>query len=83
MALFRPSREPRSGEDPFLLPKMMLFVAGAIFGVIGMATERFWIFWLAFIALGFGLVLRMLSERRADAARDEASAHEPPAADQS
>jgi hypothetical protein len=64
MGLFRPSRERRDGEDPFLMPKMMLFVAGAIFGVIGMATERNWVLWLAFITLGFGLLLRILSSRR-------------------
>lgn len=61
---FRPSREPRTGEDPFLLPKMMLFVAGAILGVIGMATERSGILWLAFAVLGVGIVLRWASRPR-------------------
>lgn len=63
MSLFRPSRQRRDGEDPFLLPKMMLFSAGAIFGVIGMATERSWVLWLAFITLGLGLLMRFLSSR--------------------
>ncbi|MEX1184428.1 MAG: hypothetical protein WEF86_14545 [Gemmatimonadota bacterium] len=78
MGVFRPPREGR-GEDPFLLPKMMLFIAGAIFGMIAMATGRFWILWLAFMALGFGLVLRIVARRRADAARRAPLEDGPPA----
>lgn len=66
LSLFRPSRKRREGPDPFLLPKMMLFMAGAIFGVIGMATERNWVIWLAFITLGLGLLLRLLGRRMHD-----------------
>lgn len=62
--MFRPSRETPTGEDPFLLPKMMLFVAGAIFGVIGMATERDWVLGIALLCLGFGMLLRMIGRRR-------------------
>lgn len=71
MSPFRPSREAPTGEDPYLLPKMMLFVAGAIFGVIGMVTERDWILGIALLCLGFGMLLRMLARRRDEARREE------------
>jgi hypothetical protein len=64
VGLFRPSRERRAGEDPYLLPKMMLFVAGAIFALIGMATEREWVLGVALLTLGFGMLLRILSRDR-------------------
>jgi hypothetical protein len=63
MGLFRPSRERRDGEDPYLLQKMMLFVAGAIFGIIGMVTERTWVISIALLTLGFGMLLRILGRR--------------------
>jgi membrane protein implicated in regulation of membrane protease activity len=57
--IFRPDRRTR-GPDPVLGHKMLLFVVGAILAVIGIATERNWIVYVAIAFLLAGVVLRFL-----------------------
>jgi membrane protein implicated in regulation of membrane protease activity len=40
--------------------KMLLFVSGAVLGMIGMATDRNWIVFLAVGVLAVGLLLRFV-----------------------
>lgn len=63
MSPFRPDRR-RRGADPLLPHKMLLFVAGAVLGMIGMATDRNWIVYLAVGVLAVGLLLRFVDRGR-------------------
>lgn len=62
MSLFRPDRT-RRGTDRFLPVKMMLFVIGAALGMIGMATDRNWIIYIAVGVLVVGLLLRFANRQ--------------------
>ena len=57
MGLLGPSREKR-GPDPHLDIKIFLFLAGAALAVAGMATERQFLVWLAFLPLAGIALLR-------------------------
>ena len=57
MGLLGPSRE-RRGPDPHLDLKIFLFLAGAALAVMGMATERPLLVWLAFLPLSLVALLR-------------------------
>ena len=60
--MLRASREP-SGEDRWLLPKMILFVTGALFGIVGMMTATDWPVTVGIILLLTGVVLRFTTRR--------------------
>ena len=60
--MLRASREP-TGEDPTLLPKMILFVCGAAFGMIGMLTRTDWPVVVGILLLLVGVVLRVVTRR--------------------
>ena len=60
--MLRASREP-TGEDPSLLPKMILFLAGAAFGMFGMLTRTDWPVVVGILLLLVGVVLRFVTRR--------------------
>lgn len=68
MTPFRPDRR-RRGPDRFLAHKMLLFITGAVMGMIGIATDRNWIIYLAVGVLVVGLLLRFLA--RSETSPDE------------
>jgi hypothetical protein len=61
--IFRPDRS-RRGADPALGYKMLIFVAGAVAGIAGIALEIDWLIIVAVIVLLIGLVLRFAARRR-------------------
>ncbi len=61
MGLFRPSRERRSGR--FLEARVVLFLAGALFGMAGMALQNGLLVYLGIGFLAVGVLLRALPER--------------------
>jgi hypothetical protein len=63
MGLFRPDRN-RSGSDPALDRRMLVFVLGAVVAMIGMASGNRWIVYLAIAILAVGVVLRVAGHRR-------------------
>ena len=58
MGLFRPDRDRRDDDDPFLLWKVRLFVIGAGLGFAGMMLEMPVLLWLGIGALFVGVALR-------------------------
>lgn len=50
----------RRGPDPYIRWKVGLFLAGAVLGLVGMATERNWLVMTAIGVLGVGVALRFL-----------------------
>jgi membrane protein implicated in regulation of membrane protease activity len=67
--IFRPDRS-RRGADPALGFKMLIFVAGAVAGVTGIALEIDWLIIVALLVLLIGLVLRFAARRREDPPAD-------------
>jgi hypothetical protein len=63
MGIFRPDRD-RTGSDPALDHKMLVFVLGAVVALIGMSSGNRWIVYLAIGILVVGLVLRIAGRRR-------------------
>jgi len=63
IAMFRPSRETR-GPDPFLQWKIVIFVIGALAGLVGVATENPWLVWIGVAVLVSGVLLRAFGRRR-------------------
>lgn len=61
--MFRPSRETR-GPDPFLQWKIVIFVIGALAGLVGVATENPWLVWIGVAVLVSGVLLRAFGRRR-------------------
>ncbi|HEX7119392.1 MAG TPA: hypothetical protein VF212_11420 [Longimicrobiales bacterium] len=60
---FRPSREAR-GPDPYLRLKTVLFILGAIVGLVGIAMENDWLVGIGIAILAAGVALRALARRR-------------------
>ena len=63
MSPFRPSRA-RRGTDRFLPYKLLLFAAGAGFGMAGILSEREWLINVGIAVLLVGVLLRILASRR-------------------
>ncbi len=70
MPLFRPAREPR-GPDPYLRWKTLLFVVGAVVGLVGMLTRNGWLVGLGIAVLAAGMALRLLSRRSRSPEREK------------
>lgn len=62
MGLFRPSRDER-GPDPYLDLKIILFLAGAGFGLAGALTNFPPLFLIGIAALVAGVAVRFLPRR--------------------
>jgi 1,4-dihydroxy-2-naphthoate octaprenyltransferase len=60
--MFRPSRETR-GPDPFLQWKIVIFIIGALVGLVGVATENRWLIWIGVAVLLSGVLLRTFGRR--------------------
>ncbi|HSJ07705.1 MAG TPA: hypothetical protein VK936_13460 [Longimicrobiales bacterium] len=63
MTPFRPDRT-RRGDDHYLGHKMLLFVAGAVLAMVGMAAGQDLLVYLAMAVLAVGIILRLASHRR-------------------
>ena len=61
--MFRARREQPTGEDLWLIPKMVLFVSGALLGIGGMATGRDWPVTAGIVLLLMGFVMRFATRR--------------------
>jgi Flp pilus assembly protein TadB len=70
MTPFRPDRT-RRGEDHYLGHKTLLFVAGAVLAMVGMAAGQDVLVYLAIAVLAVGIVLRLASRRRAQRAEHD------------
>jgi nitrogen fixation-related uncharacterized protein len=64
MTPFRLDRRRQAGDDVWLGHKMMVFLVGSLFGVLGMATDRAWMIYVAIVLLAAGLLLRLWGRRR-------------------
>jgi hypothetical protein len=64
MTPFRLDRRRQAGDDDWLGHKMMVFLVGSLFGVLGMATDRAWMIYVAMVLLAAGLLLRFWGRRR-------------------
>ncbi|HEX6937855.1 MAG TPA: hypothetical protein VF158_00475 [Longimicrobiales bacterium] len=60
---FRPSREMR-GTDPYLRLKVVIFVIGAVVGLVGIALGNDWLVGAGIAVLVAGVALRALAHRR-------------------
>lgn len=76
MSPFRPDRT-RRGEDHYLGHKMLIFVAGAVLAMVGMAAGQDVLVYLAVAVLAVGLVLRLASRRRAHRADEDHDGDDP------
>lgn len=63
MSAFRPSRETR-GPDPYLQWKTVIFIIGAIAGLVGIATENSWLVAIGVAVLASGVLLRAIGRRK-------------------
>jgi Flp pilus assembly protein TadB len=70
MSPFRPDRA-RRGEDHYLGRKMLLFLAGAVLAMVGMAAGQDWLVYLAMAVLAVGIILRLASRRRMRRAEED------------
>lgn len=61
--MLRPDRTPR-GEDPMLLPKMIIFVLAAVVAISGMIMQRPWVIFSAILILAIGFLLRFIRPPR-------------------
>jgi nitrogen fixation-related uncharacterized protein len=64
MTPFRLDRRRQADDDVWLGHKMMVFLVGSLFGVLGMATDRAWMIYVAIVLLAAGLLLRLWGRRR-------------------
>ena len=71
--MFRPNRDQPAGEDKWLIPKIFFFVAGAAFGITGMATGNDWPVTVGLLLLICGWILRFATNRVNPPAADTAS----------
>jgi protein-S-isoprenylcysteine O-methyltransferase Ste14 len=79
MTPFRLDRRRQADDDVWLGHKMMVFLIGSLFGVLGMATDRAWMIYVAIVLLAAGLLLRLWGRRRSRLAQqDEEEDQEPP-----
>jgi len=63
MSAFRPSRETR-GPDPYREWKTVIFIVGALAGLVGIATENPWLVGIGVAVLASGVILRAIGRRR-------------------
>ena len=63
MGIFRPDRD-RTGEDPALDHKMLIFVLGAVLALVGMTSGNRIIVYLSIGVLFVGILLRIVHRRR-------------------
>jgi nitrogen fixation-related uncharacterized protein len=71
MTPFRLDRSRQADDDVWLGHKMMFFLIGSLFGVLGMATDRPWMIYVAIVLLAIGLLLRLWGRRRARLSQQE------------
>ena len=62
MGIFRPDRE-RTGKDPALDHKMLIFVLGAVLALVGMTSGNRIIVYLSIGVLFVGILLRIIHRR--------------------
>lgn len=54
---------PRGGPaSPHLEWRVRLFMGGGVLGLVGIATERSWLIWVALAVLGVGFALRFSAD---------------------
>lgn len=65
---------PRGGPtSPHLEWRVRLFMGGGVLGLVGIATERSWLIWVALAVLGIGFALRFSADEH-EVEADESSA---------
>jgi hypothetical protein len=77
MTPFRLDRRRQADDDVWLGYKMMVFLIGSLFGVLGMATDRAWMIYLASVLLATGLLLRIWGRRRSRLTQQDEEDEEP------
>lgn len=63
MGWFRPDRIQRAGDDPWLIPKMSLFVIGVALAMLGIGLGREWLVDVAIGILCIGILLRFIRRK--------------------
>ena len=61
--MFRPSRKPPGGNDPFVVWKVRIFALDAALALAGIAFGNSWVVWGGVAVLGVGLALRLFVPR--------------------
>ena len=57
-------RRDRRGPDRWIELKAVLFTVGAVLAIVGMASGRAWLVWLAFAPLAIAFALRFAARRQ-------------------
>jgi hypothetical protein len=64
--IFRADRTRRD-DDPWLLHKQVLFIAGALIAMLGIAVDRAWVINTGIAVLAVGFLLRFAKRKKPSA----------------